>query len=185
MQNAEKLIKLENRKKNIDLKIEQIKNRISLNNSQLRKKSDNQKKKYARILLSSNFFKLVSKTNFSIYEIFTIGGLIILNDLQKYDSATLLAGYNKIIKKAITNDNYKNNLVILGKDKYIEDRKIKKDIESTLQLIHAILIESKLLIEKSNLDKLKEEGNKYFTARRQINIQKKIDKALQNIYKGK
>jgi hypothetical protein len=32
--------------------------------------------------------------------------------------------------------------------------------------------------------KLKEQGNKYFIARRNIQVQKKIDKALQNITKA-
>ena len=185
MKNVDKLIKLENNKNNLDLKIERLKNKIALEKSRLRKKSDNQKKKHARILLSSKLFELVGKTSFSIYEIFTIGGLIVLNDLQKHDSATLVASYNQIIEKAIKNKDYKIILMGLGKDKYIEDRKIKKDIEPIFQLIHAILFETTLLLEKSDLTKLKEQGNKYFIARRNIQVQKKIDKALQNIYKVK
>jgi hypothetical protein len=185
MKNIDKLTKLENNKSNVDLKIERLKNKISLEKARLRKKSDNQKKKHARILLSSKLFELVGKNSFSIYEIFTIGGLIILNDLQKHDSATLVASYNQIIEKAIKDKDYKIILMELGKDKYIEDRKIKKDIEPILQLIHAILFETTLLLDKSDLGKLKEQGNKYFIARRNIQVQKKIDKALQNIYKGK
>jgi hypothetical protein len=185
MKNVDKLINLENNKSNVDLKIERLKNKISLEKARLRKKSDNQKKKHARILLSSKLFELVGKTSFSIYEIFTIGGLIVLNGLQKYDSATLVASYNKIIEEAIKDKDYKSRLVELGKAKYIEDRKIQKDIEPILQLIHAILFETTLLLDKSDLIKLKEQGNKYFIARRNIQVQKKIDKALQNIYKGK
>jgi len=185
MKNVDKLIKLENQKNNVDLKIERLKNKISLDKSRLRKQSDNQKNKHARILLSSKLFELVGKNSFSIYEIFTIGGLIVMNDLQKHDSAILVASYNQVIEKAIKDKVYNSRLVVLGKNKYIEDRKIKKDIEPTLQLIHALLIESKLLIEKSDLDQLKEDGNKYFIARRNIQVQKKIDKALQNIYKSK
>ena len=96
-----------------------------------------------------------------------------------------MASYNKVIEKTIADENYKSDLIDLGKDKYIENRKIKKDIKPTLQLIHAILIESKSLIEKYDLDKLKEEGNKYFIVRKNIQVQKKMDKALQNIYKEK
>ena len=184
MKNSENLIKLESKKQDVDLKIEQLKNKISLENSRKRKKSDNQKKKHARILLSSKLFKLIGKTNFSMYEIFTIGGLIILNDLQKHDSATLVAVYNQIIENALKDEIYKSRLVELGKDKYIEDRKIKKDIEPILQLIHTILFETTLLLDKSDLGKLKEQGNKYFITRRNIQVQKKIDKVLQNIYKG-
>lgn len=185
MKNVDKLIKLENNKSKIDLKIEQLKSKISLEKSRLIKKSDNQKKKHAMILLSSKLFELVGKNSFSIYEIFTIGGLIILNDLQKYNSATLVASYNQIIEKAIKDKYYKSRLVELGKSKYIEDSKIKKNIEPILQLIHAILFETTLLLDKSDLGKLKEKGNKYFITRRNIQVQKKIDKALQNIYKDK
>ena len=185
MKNVDRLIKLENNKSKVDLKIEQLKSKISLEKSRLRKKSDNQKKKHARILLSSKLFELVGKNSFSIYEIFTIGGLIVINDLQKYDSATLVASYNQIIEKAIKDKDYTSRLVELGKSKYIEDRKIKKDIEPILQLIHAILFETTLLLDKSDLIKLKEQGNKYFIARRNIQVQKKIDKALQSIYKSK
>jgi hypothetical protein len=185
MKNVDRLIKLENNKSKVDIKIEQLKSKISLEKSRIRKKSDDQKKKHARILLSSKLFELVGKNSFSIYEIFTIGGLIVINDLQKYDSATLVASYNQIIEKAIKDKDYKRILMELGKDKYIEDRKIKKDIEPILQLIHAILFETTLLLDKSDLGKLKEQGNKYFIARRNIQVQKKINKALQNIYKGK
>ena len=185
MKNVDRLIKLENNKSNVDLKIERLKNKIALEKSRLRKKSDNQKKKHARILLSSKIFELFGKSSFSIYEIFTIGGLIVLNDLQKYDSAILVASYNHIIEKAIKDKYYKSRLVELGKDQYIEDRKIKKDIEPVLKLINAILFETTLLLDKSDLAKLKEQGNKYFIARRNVQVQKKIDKALQNIYKYK
>ena len=185
MKNVDRLIKLENNNRDLDIKIGQLKNKITLEKARQRKKSDNQKKKHARILLSSKLFELVGKNSFSIYEMFIIGGLIILNNLQKYDSATLVASYNQIIAKAIKDKDYKNRLIVLGKNKYIEDRKIKKDIEPILQLIHAILFESTLLLEKSDLTKLKEQGNKYFITRRNIQIQKKIDKALQNIYKSK
>ena len=44
MKNTEKLIKLENKKNNVDLRVEQLKNKISFEKSWLRKKSDNQKK---------------------------------------------------------------------------------------------------------------------------------------------
>jgi hypothetical protein len=185
MENAKQLIKLENIKKNVDQKIQQVKNKILLDNSHQRQKENNHKKKIARTFLSSKIFKLVGNNSFSMYELFTIAGLIILNDLQKYDSATLVASYNQIIDKAIKDGDYKSELAQIGKERYIEDRTIEKDIEPALQLIHAILIEAKLLIEKLDLDKLKEEGNKYFIARRNIQVQKKIDKALQNIYKEK
>jgi hypothetical protein len=185
MNNKDKLIKLKNKKDKLDLKIYQIENKIRLANSKKRKIQDDNKKKLARIFLSSKIFKLIDKVSFSIYETFTIGGLIILNDLQKYYSAILIASYNQIINKALSDNVYKSYLINLGKNKYIEDRKIQKDIQPILQLIHAILYETTLLLEKSDLEEFKETGNKYFIARRNIKIQNKIDKALKDIYKGR
>jgi uncharacterized protein Veg len=183
MKNTKQLIKLENIKKNVDLKIQQLKNKISLDNSHQRQKENNHKKKLARTFLSSKIFKLVGNNSFSMYELFTIAGLIILNDLQKYDSATLVASYNQIISKAIKDGDYKSELAQIGKERYIEDRTIEKDIEPILQLIHAILIASKTLIENSDLDKLKEEGNKYFIARRNMKVQNQLNQFLKNIRK--
>ena len=183
MKNTKQLIKLENIKKNVDLKIQQIKNKILLDNSHQRQKENNHKKKLARTFLSSKIFKLVGNNSFSMYELFTIAGLILLNDLQKYDSATLVASYNQIISKAIKDDDYKSELAQIGKERYVEDRTIKKDIEPILQHIHAILIAAKTLIENSDLEKLKEEGNKYFIARRNIKVQNQLNNFLKNIRK--
>ncbi len=91
-----------------------------------------------------------------MYEVYTIGGLVIMNELDKYKSSVLLASYNEIISKCYNSPKLKNSVSKLGQESYIEDRKIKKDIQEKLHFINGVLIKAK--IEKKHkyiIDSLK------------------------------
>ena len=107
-----------------------------------------------------------------MYEIYTIGGLIILNELDSYKSTVLLASYNQVIKLCF--DTITKNIIHRqGNQSYIEDRKINKDIQDKLCLINGILIRAKRLIEDSDLEQLHQIGNSEFIKKRKAKIEHK------------
>ncbi|MBK2341711.1 hypothetical protein IBE33_09330 [Francisella philomiragia] len=178
-----KLIELENKKEKIEKRISRLKNRVSLENSQKRAKEDAYKKRLAATFLLSDIFSLVKRVSFSRYEMFTIAGLIIMNDLNKYTSDILMASYNFEIQKCIRSKDYENELLLLGKDQYLVDRKISKDINEILQLINGIMIKCKRLIENSNLEDLRTKGQIQFVKIKEKQRQKKIELILNQLKK--
>ena len=90
MLESNKLNNLYKKKDSLDNKINIIENRLRLKNAKQRSKLNNKKKKLAKIFLSSNYKLIAGKHIFSMYEIYTIGGLIILNELDSYKSTVLL-----------------------------------------------------------------------------------------------
>ena len=177
----EQLEKLQNKNKIIKNKINQLENRLMLESNKQRHKENNRKKRLASTFLLSNIFKLIGQTCFSRYEMFTIAGLIILNKLDNYTSDILMISYNTIIRKAINDNKFKTELFNLGKEKYIEDRKIEKDIEGSLQLIYGILIHCSQFIESNDIEHLRTKGQLEFVQIKDIQRQKKIDEVLKKI----
>lgn len=146
MLESNKLNNLYKKKDSLDNKINIIENRLRLKNAKQRNKINNKKKKLAKIFLSSNYKLIAGKHIFSMYEIYTIGGLIILNELDSSKSTVLLASYNQVVKLCF--DTMRKNIIYRqGKESYIEDRKINKDIQDKLCLINGILIKAKRLID--------------------------------------
>ena len=165
--------KLNIKKQKVDEKINFIMIRSRLKIARDRNKINKKKKSLAKIFLASDYKDINNKYIFSMYEFYTIGGLIILNSLENYKSSILLAGYNEIIYKCINNPNLKHIIAAQGKENYIEDRKIKKDIEEKLYFINGVLIRTKEFILISNLDKLHNIGNSQFIKMRKYKIEKK------------
>lgn len=162
-------------KDNIDSRILRLTNQIRIENSRKRKKDEQLKRKLAKIFLSSKYKLLHKDVLFNAYEIFTLGGLIILNELQNYKSTILVAAYNIVCQKALDDKNYFAELKNNASLKYLEDRKIRKDIEEYLQIMYSIIIEAKKVIETSNITNLDFLGSRYFTQRKKNNIEKKLD----------
>ncbi len=173
--------KLEEKRKEIENKITIIENRISLENKKKRFKEDTFKRRVASTFLLSDIFKVIDKVKFSQYELFTIAGLIILNNLDKYTSDILMACYNAEIKKCLNNKKYELELYGLGKNRYIQDRKISKDIEEVLYLINGILIKCYELIENSNIEDLKIKGQIEFARIKEGQRKRKTDAILKKI----
>ena len=169
---SKKMEILNKKKIMIDKKIAIIENRLRLQNTKDRNKLNLKKKSLAKIFLSSNLKSIAGYNNFSMYEIYTIGGLIIMHKLDNYKSTVLLASYNQIIKMCL-NTITKNIIYNQGKQSYIHDRKINKNIHNKLCLINGILIRSKRLIQDSDLETLHQIGNNQFIKIRKAKINKK------------
>ena len=151
-------------------KINIIANRSRLKIARDKNKINKKKKSLAKIFLTSNYRDIDNKPLFSLYEVYTIGGLAILNGLENYNSSVLTASYNEIIHKCINNPTLKHIIVNQGKKNYSEDGEIKKDIREKLYLINGVLIRAKEFILKSNLDKLHNIGNSQFIKMRKSKI---------------
>jgi hypothetical protein len=169
---SKKLNELNTKKQKIDKKISIVENRSRLKVARDRNKIKKKKKSLAKIFLASNYKEMDSKNIFSMYEVYTIGGLAILNKLENYKSSVLLASYNEIIHKCINNPTLKEIITNQGKENYSEDRKIKKDIEEKLYFINGVLIRAKEFILNSNLDRLHKIGNSQFIKMRKSKIKK-------------
>ncbi|OIN85069.1 hypothetical protein [Francisella sp. TX07-6608] len=177
---ANKIENLNNKKINLDKKITVIENRLRLQNSKERNKLNNKKKSLAKIFLSSNFKLIAGNNTFSIYEIYTIGGLIIMHQLDKYKSTILLASYNQIVKMCL--DTITKNIIYnQGKQSYLHDRKINKDIHDKLCLINGILIRAKRLIEDSDLEYLHQIGNNEFIKLRKLKLDRKHQQIIASL----
>jgi hypothetical protein len=170
MQN--KLEKLYIKKQLVDKKINQLENRITRKNSMVRNKLNNKKKRLAKIFLSSNYKSISKQTSFSMYEIYTIGGLIIMNGLDFYKSTVLLVAYNEIIKKC-QNTIFKNIITRQGKSSYLINKKIDKDIDDKMFLINGILLGACEFILNSDAEELHKKGNLQFIQIRTQKIEKK------------
>ena len=147
-----------------------IANRSSLKIARDRNKINRKKKSLAKVFLTSNYRDIDNKPIFSLYEVYTIGGLTILNGLENYNTSVLSASYNEIIHKCINNPTLKHIIVNQGKENYSKDGEIKKEIEEKLYLINGVLIRAKEFILKSNLDKLHNIGNSQFIKIRKSKI---------------
>ena len=130
-----------------------------LANSKKRSKEEAIKKKLALILLSSNIKSVVGNNTFGAYEIYTIGGLILLKKLDQYKSTIQLSAYNKIINKAHYDSIYKDKLLGIGAEQYQTDKKINKDIEHVFNTIYGIISESFDLIQTSDTEHLDKDGD--------------------------
>lgn len=169
---SKRIEKINNKKQIIDRKISIIENRFRTKAVKDINKLNNKKKKLAKIFLLSNYKLIAGRHIFSMYEIYTIGGLIILNELDSYKSTVLLASYNQVVKLCF--DTMRKNIIYRqGKESYIEDRKINKDIQDKLCLINGILIRAKRLIEDSDLEQLHQAGNSEFIKKRKAKIEHK------------
>ena len=158
-------------RKNIEKqKMNIIANRSSLKIARDRNKINRKKKSLAKVFLTSNYRDIDNKPIFSLYEVYTIGGLTILNGLENYNTSVLSASYNEIIHKCINNPTLKHIIVNQGKENYSKDGEIKKEIEEKLYLINGVLIRAKEFILKSNLDKLHNIGNSQFIKIRKSKI---------------
>ena len=171
---SKRIERLNNKKQSVDKKINILENRYKLKVTRERDKLNRKKKSLAKIFLASNYNDFDGKHIFSMYEVYTIGGLVIMNQLDKYKSSVLLASYNEIINKCYNSHELKNIISKLGKKSYIKDRKIKKDIQEKLHFINGILIKAKEFILDSNIDKLHELGNFQFIKMRKAKIEKKL-----------
>ena len=114
-----------------------------------------------------------------MYEVYTIGGLAILNELESYKSSVLLASYNEIIHSFISCHTLQSVISNQGKENYSEDRKIKKDIEEKLYFINGVMLRAKEYILKSNIDRLHEIGNIQFIKMRKAKIEKKHKQVIE------
>ncbi len=170
---SKRIERLNNKKQSVDKKINILENRSKLEVARERGKLNRKKKSLAKIFLASNYSDFDSKHIFSMYEVYTIGGLVIMNELDKYKSSVLLASYNEIITKCYNSPELKNIISKLGQESYIEDRKIKKDIQEKLHFINGVLIKAKEFILNSNIDKLHDIGNSQFIKMRKSKIEKK------------
>ena len=181
---SEQLSKLNNKKQKIDKKIDVVENRNRLKVARERNKMNRNKKSLAKIFLASGYRDIDSKHIFPMYEVYTIGGLAILNELDKYKSSVLLASYNEIIAKCYNSPELKNTISKLGQENYTQDRKIKKDIEEKLYFINGIMLRAKEYILKSNIDRLHEIGNIQFIKMRKAKIEKKHKKVIEYLKKN-
>lgn len=170
---SKKLNELNTKKQNIDKKISIVENRSRLKVARERNKINQKKKSMAKIFLASLYRDVGDKYIFSMYEVYTIGGLVILNGLENYKSSVLLASYNEILHKCINTPLLTDIISSQGKESYSQDRKIEKDIEEKLYFINGVLIRAKEFILNSNLDRLHEIGNSQFIKMRKAKIDKK------------
>ena len=115
-----------------------------------------------------------------MYEIYTIGGLAILNGLDKYKSTVQLASYNLILKEC-HNTFFKNIVIKKGISTYNTDRKIKKEIEERLHFVNGLFIKSMELISESNLEELDKSGNFQFIKIRQSRIEDNHNKVINQL----
>jgi hypothetical protein len=176
--------KLNTKKQKIDKKISIVENRSRSKVARERNKINRKKKSMAKIFLASFYRDIGDKHIFSMYEVYIIGGLVILNELENYKSSVLLASYNEILHKCINTPLLTDIISNQGKESYSQDRKIEKDIEEKLYFINGVLIRAKEFILNSNLDRLHKIGNSQFIKMSKANIEKKqkhIIKYLKNI----
>ena len=176
---SEQLSKLNDKKQKIDTKIDIVENRSKLKVARERNKINHKKKSLAKIFLASSYRDIDSKHIFSMYEVYTIGGLAILNELENYKSSVLLASYNEIIHSCISCPTLQSVISNQGKENYTQDRKIKKNIEEKLYFINGVMLRAKEYILKSNIDRLHEIGNIQFIKMRKSKIEKKHKQVIE------
>ena len=173
-----RLQKLFDKRASVESKISMLEKRSVLKKTKERSKENAKKKRLAKIFLSSNYKSVYTNNTFTMHEIYTIGGLAILNGLDKYKSTVQLASYNLILKQC-HNTFFKNIIIRNGKNTYTVDRKIKKDIEERLHFVNGLFIRSMELIADSDIEELHTSGNfqfiKIHTKRLEHNHKKIID----------
>ena len=86
---SKRIERLNNKKQSVDKKINILENRYKLKVTRERDKLNRKKKSLAKIFLASNYNDFDGKHIFSMYEVYTIGGLVIMNQLDKYKSSVL------------------------------------------------------------------------------------------------
>ena len=86
---SKRIERLNNKKQSLDKKINILENRYKLKVNRERDKLNRKKKSLAKIFLASNYNDFDGKHIFSMYEVYTIGGLVIMNQLDKYKSSVL------------------------------------------------------------------------------------------------
>ena len=180
MKESLSLDKLVAKKEKIDKRISILEHIAMLRSSKERGKESAKKKRLAKIFLSSNYKSVYTKNSFSMYEIYTIGGLAILNGLDKYKSTVQLASYNLILKQC-HNTFFKNIIIRNGKNTYTVDRKIKKDIEERLHFVNGLFIRSMELIADSDIEELHTSGNFQFIKIRQNRIEDNHNKVINKL----